>query len=138
MSSGVFSDGLFSIYANSGHSKHKILDLVELIAVVDLSKEKIVEVLKEAKIDVTVTINEIKEENFFQYHICQKLDKCEVCGKRSVSFSKYCGASVCGDCGKHQGLARCYCGWNLRAGEKLPDDVGDAIYHGNGEWEVNY
>lgn len=118
MSSGVFSDGLFSIYANSGHSKYKILVLVEKIAVVDLSKEKIVEVLKAEKIDVTVTINEIKEENFFQYHIAQLADKCETCGKRSVSWSKYCGANVCGDCNNHQGLARCYCGWNLQAGEK--------------------
>ena len=138
MSSGIFSNGLFSIYANNANSKYKILALVEKIAVIDLCKEKIVELLKSEKIDVDVSINEIKEENFFQYHIAEKLAICESCRKRSVLWSKYCGANVCDSCNQHQGLAKCYCGWNLQAGEKLHDDIGTSVYQGNGNWEVDY
>lgn len=140
MSSGIFSDGLFSIYANTGHSKYKIFDLIETIPTVELSKEKIEQVLKEAKIDVRVNINEVKEENFLQYHIVQLLDICPKCKKRSMGFAQYCGANVCASCGYHKGLAMCFCGWNVK------DDVDraqmgmneDAKYLGDGEWEVNY
>jgi hypothetical protein len=39
---------------------------------------------------------------------------CEGCrAKGAVRFSRYCGAWVCDECGQHQGLARCYCGWSL-------------------------
>jgi hypothetical protein len=51
-------------------------------------------------------------------------------GSRRMDAS--CGAYVCLDCGDHQGLARCYCGWasdggdgvaQLRAkGENVEDD----------------
>lgn len=140
MSSGVFSDGLFSIYANIPHSKYRILDLVEKIPVVDLSKEKIEQVLKEHKINVTVTINEIKEENFFQYHIAQLPDICPKCKKQSMSFAQHCGVDVCSSCGNHRGLGMCFCGWNVN------DDVDrvesgmneNAKYLGKGEWEVDY
>jgi hypothetical protein len=30
----------------------------------------------------------------------------------TYEFSRYCGAYVCGDCGDHRELARCYCGWS--------------------------
>ena len=47
-------------------------------------------------------------------------------------MDRSCGAYVCLDCGDHEGLARCYCGWasnggdgvaQLRAmGENVEDD----------------
>ena len=48
-------------------------------------------------------------------------------------FNKYCGAYVCNFCGKHKGLARCYCGWSetspgrgrqelIDMGENIDDD----------------
>lgn len=46
-------------------------------------------------------------------------------------WSRYCGAKVCDDCGQHEGLARCYCGWP--AGERLEDDTGDFSFNGD-EW----
>lgn len=48
----------------------------------------------------------------------------------SYTFSAYCGVEVCDKCGDHKGLARCYCGWNLAAGERLEDDTGDAVFDG--------
>jgi hypothetical protein len=44
-------------------------------------------------------------------------------GEHDYRFSNFCGVKVCSECGDHKGLARCYCGWNLEAGERLPDDV---------------
>jgi len=52
-------------------------------------------------------------------------------------FSTFCGAHVCEKCGDHRGLARCYCGWGLEPGERLPDDIGEASFIG-GAWEVDY
>lgn len=61
-------------------------------------------------------------------------------------FSPHCGASICSGCDLHahlradgtitQELARCYCGWNLAPGERLPDDVdeGDGFFD-DGYWE---
>lgn len=137
MSSGIFSDGLFSIYATNAHNKYKILSIVEKVDITDLSKEKIIQILKIEKIDVEVTINEEPENNWIQYHIAQLPDICEQCKKRAVAWSKYCGANVCGACGKHQGLAKCYCSWNLQTGEKLPDDIGEGAFDG-ATWEVEY
>ena len=54
--------------------------------------------------------------------------------KHEYHWSRYCGAKVC-DCGDHEGLARCYCGWP--SGEKLEDDVGDSTFDGN-TWDVDY
>jgi len=51
---------------------------------------------------------------------------------------RYCGVEVCYKCGYHKGLARCYCGWNLAAGERLEDDLGEATYSEEGGWEVDY
>ena len=36
---------------------------------------------------------------------------CDRCGETAY-FVDYCGAYVCGDCEKHHGLTRCYCGWS--------------------------
>jgi len=54
-------------------------------------------------------------------------------------MNRMCGVEVCYDCGEHKGLARCFCGWNLSAGERLQDDVGDATWNGEEQvWEVDY
>lgn len=132
------NEGVFSIYANSAAKKYQILTLVKTIPTDDLSKDKLLEVLKQAKIETEIEVRTDEDNVLLQYRIVQKIEKCESCGKRSTSWSKSCGALVCGDCGKHKGLARCFCGWNLQAGEKLPDDIGNSKYLGEGEWEVNY
>ena len=66
--------------------------------------------------------------------------ECPKC-KKMAGWSKYCGCYVC-ECGQHfsksQTLAKCFCGWNLQSGERLPDDIGESRYLGNGEWEVEY
>ena len=33
--------------------------------------------------------------------------------KGDAYFRAYCGAWVCDDCGHHQGLEKCYCGWGF-------------------------
>ena len=33
--------------------------------------------------------------------------------EHNYEFFGPCGAEVCGDCGDHKNLARCYCGWAL-------------------------
>ena len=52
-------------------------------------------------------------------------------------MSSYCGAFVCVKCGDHKGLARCFCGWGMRSGERLEDDIGNATYTEDG-WDVDY
>lgn len=42
----------------------------------------------------------------------QRTKDCPTCGPDTVAFDRYCGAWVCGTCGQHDGLARCYCGWS--------------------------
>lgn len=39
--------------------------------------------------------------------------------------SRVCGVRICYVCGAHEGLARCFCGWNLAPGERLEDDVDE-------------
>lgn len=43
-------------------------------------------------------------------------------------FSRYCGARVC-DCGDHQGLERCYCGWSRSGGNGYREliEMGETI-----------
>lgn len=48
-------------------------------------------------------------------------DKCG-CGGTYV-FNTFCGVEVCDRCGDHKSLARCFCGWNLKQGEVLEDDI---------------
>ncbi len=52
----------------------------------------------------------------------KKPDVCRECGGE-YKFSQYCGVDVCERCGYHKNLARCFCGWNLRPGERLEDDI---------------
>ena len=46
-------------------------------------------------------------------------------------FSNYCGAKVCiiGDCRRHDGLCRCYCGWSEtgRDGYQELIEMGETI-----------
>lgn len=53
-------------------------------------------------------------------------------------WSAYCGARVCALCGDHRGLARCFCGWNLKPGERLEDDIGNARFSPDNGWTVEY
>ena len=43
--------------------------------------------------------------------------ECLSCGS-SMSRSRYCGVWVCDnhECGDHDGLVRCYCGWSASGG----------------------
>lgn len=45
------------------------------------------------------------------------------------TFSRYCGAYVCDDCGDHRGLARCYCGWSASGGNGRAEliEMGETI-----------
>ena len=52
----------------------------------------------------------------------KKRDVCPHCGGE-YAFSQYCGVDVCTNCGYHKNLGRCFCGWNLRPGERLEDDI---------------
>lgn len=42
--------------------------------------------------------------------------KCESCKSPNVEQCDDCATRVCRDCGKHQGLARCWCGWAADGG----------------------
>jgi len=53
--------------------------------------------------------------------------------KHEYKWNRYCGAKVCVECGDHEGLARCYCGWSktspghgyeelIEMGEQIEDD----------------
>lgn len=44
-------------------------------------------------------------------------------------FARYCGAFVCSNCGQHDGLARCYCGWSQsgRNGRQELIEMGETI-----------
>ena len=130
-------DGVFSIYGNSAHSKYKILRIIQAIPIEQLNKETMLKVLKQAKIEAEIEVRTDENKLLIQYRIMELTEKCEKCGKRSTSWSKSCGALVCGDCGRHKGLARCFCGWNLQTGEKLPDDIGIPVFDGE-TWEVDY
>jgi hypothetical protein len=46
----------------------------------------------------------------------ERTKPCDACGRESY-FENYCGAWVCAHCGKHVGLARCYCGWAANGGD---------------------
>ena len=45
------------------------------------------------------------------------------------AMSRYCGARVCDDCGDHQGLARCFCGWSRSGGNGRAElvEMGETI-----------
>ena len=139
MSQNNVVDINFSVIGNSGQEKHKILSIVDAIPEADLSKEKIIAVLKEANFVVSVLINTVEEIGFLQYHIVQEAGKCESCGKKSVFWSKFCGAKICGQCNHHQGLGMCFCGWNVRDDVDRAEVGMDEDGKFDGEtWEVNY
>jgi hypothetical protein len=54
---------------------------------------------------------------------------CEECGAEDVTLARQCGAYVCGACGAHQGLARCFCGWAASGGDGYRElqDEGETI-----------
>jgi hypothetical protein len=47
----------------------------------------------------------------------------------AYEFDGGCGAQICYDCGDHQGLARCYCGWALDGGNGYAqlEEMGEQI-----------
>lgn len=128
------------VFAKSGHWKWKIINAVDIIPEADLSKENIESVLRELKVNAEVLVHTFEDIGHTQYQINQKLDLCLKCKTGVMLFNKACGVEVCSSCNQHKGLAKCYCGWNVR------DDVDrvevgmneDAKYLGDGEWEVNY
>jgi len=60
---------------------------------------------------------------------------CSGWSKHEYQWSCHCGAWVCVQCGYHKNLDRCFCGWGLEPGEKLPDDLGEARFNGK-NWHV--
>lgn len=59
--------------------------------------------------------------------------RCDACAARGVNgeahLSRHCGAWVCGNCGHHLGLARCYCGWSASGGDGYRElaEMGETI-----------
>ena len=49
--------------------------------------------------------------------------------EHEYEFDMGCGAKVCYDCGDHEGLGRCYCGWAESGGDGYQEliDVGEQI-----------
>ena len=59
-----------------------------------------------------------------------KKQSCEGCKKKgTLELDRGCGATVCWECGHHQGLARCYCGWSLSGGNGYQEliEMGETI-----------
>lgn len=54
--------------------------------------------------------------------------RCDRCGGESY-FGRSCGVDICGSCGRHEGLARCFCGWSLsgRNGRQELEELGEVI-----------
>lgn len=57
--------------------------------------------------------------------------------KHEYEWNNYCGAQVCTECDDHKGLGRCFCGWGMRSGERLEDDIGVSVFDGE-SWNVDY
>jgi hypothetical protein len=54
--------------------------------------------------------------------------QCECGGE--MTLNRQCGVRVCDECGKHDGLARCYCGWSETSpghGREELEDMGEVI-----------
>lgn len=51
------------------------------------------------------------------------------CRTHDYERSRYCGVKVCMDCGHHDGLVCCYCGWSLYGGDgrRELEELGEAI-----------
>ena len=55
---------------------------------------------------------------------------CGGCGAEDTGqLSRECGVSVCWECGHHEGLARCYCGWSRDGGDGRAEliEMGETI-----------
>lgn len=50
------------------------------------------------------------------------------CGGESY-FGRGCGVDICGRCGRHEGLARCFCGWSASGGDGYRElvEMGETI-----------
>lgn len=46
-----------------------------------------------------------------------------------MTKSRECGVPVCEECGKHEGLARCFCGWSESGedGRAELEEMGEVI-----------
>lgn len=53
--------------------------------------------------------------------------KCRCGGE--FSFSRFCAANICDNCGNHEKLARCYCGWSQSGGDGYQEliELGETI-----------
>ncbi len=82
----------------------------------------------------------IDTSNDYSIPLMQREKPCDQqgCGG-SAYFREYCGAYVCATCGKHVGMARCYCGWSASGGDgraeliEMGETIGDE-YTDNGAW----
>ncbi len=45
--------------------------------------------------------------------------------EHAYTFSRYCGARVCDECGDHLRLERCYCGWSRTGGNGYRELIED-------------
>ena len=55
---------------------------------------------------------------------------CSGCGAKDTGqASRECGVSICWECGHHEGLARCFCGWSASGGDGCQEliDMGERI-----------
>ena len=54
---------------------------------------------------------------------------CTECYGPSLTYSKTCGAWVCDDCGAHDKLERCFCGWSRWGGDGYNEliEMGEQI-----------
>lgn len=54
--------------------------------------------------------------------------ECDLCGSTAYE-SRSCGVHVCDNCGNHNGLARCFCGWSLSGGDGYREliEMGERI-----------
>lgn len=62
--------------------------------------------------------------------IPDKVKHCKTCGESTIHhFSTYCGAYICGGCGEHHKLSRCYCGWAADGGNgrQQLEEMGETI-----------
>ncbi len=59
--------------------------------------------------------------------IGKTLQNCACGGK--MEWRDYCGANVCNECGFHEGLARCFCGWAASGGNGREEliNMGEVI-----------
>jgi hypothetical protein len=105
----------------------------EILAIIESGigdKFKFVKV--EAKITWQITCSDEECRYFGEVESAEEPRKCPACGKEDCIYAKpiskpcecggtiknrYCGVFVCDECGRHDGLTRCYCGWSESGGD---------------------